>query len=59
MKPSVQTPYHQKKKVTQKAEIRRMVFRSQSQANSSQDPILKNQSQKRVGRVAQAVRVPA
>jgi hypothetical protein len=38
---------------TQKAEIRRITVQSQSQANSSQDPISKNPSQKRAGGVAQ------
>jgi hypothetical protein len=41
--------------VTQEAEIRRIMVRNQPQANSSQDPLLKNPSQKRAGGVAQVV----
>jgi hypothetical protein len=40
---------------TQEAEIRRITVRSQPWANSSRDPILKNPSRKRAGRVAQGV----
>jgi hypothetical protein len=40
---------------TQEAEIRRFLVWSQQGLNSSQDPILKNPSQKRAGEVAQAV----
>jgi hypothetical protein len=36
-------------------QIRRITFQSQSWANSSQDPISKNPSQKRAGGVAQVV----
>jgi hypothetical protein len=38
---------------TQEAEIRRITVQSQLWANSSGDPILKNQSQKRAGGMAQ------
>jgi hypothetical protein len=41
---------------TQEAEIRRITVQSQSQQNSSQDPILKKtHPKKRAGRVAQGV----
>jgi hypothetical protein len=43
---------------TLEAEIRRIVVGSQPWGNSSQDPILKNPSERRADGVAQVVRVP-